>query len=106
MDLRAIEVRPVCTPAERRRWDELVARHHYLPYQGLFGRALRHVAVLGETWLALVGWQGGAFKVGVRDRWVGWTRDQQYARLHLLAHNARYVVLPAARSKNLASRGC
>ncbi len=80
MDLRAIEVRPVHTPAERRRWDELVARHHYLPYHGLFGRALRHVAVLGETWLALVGWQGGAFKVGVRDHWIGWTRDQQYAR--------------------------
>ena len=39
---------------------------------GLFGKGLRHVAVHGETWLALVGWQAGAFR-GSRpvDRLVG-----------------------------------
>ena len=102
--LRGVEVRAVRGVEERRRWDALMREHHYLPYRGLFGRSLRHVAVRGETWLALLGWQAGAFKVGVRDAWIGWTREQQFARLHLVANNARFAVLPAGRVPNLASR--
>ena len=102
--LREVEVRPVLGVGERRRWDALVAEHHYLPFHGLFGRSLRHVAVRGGTWLALPGWQAGAFKVGVRDAWIGWTREQQFSRLHLVANNARFAVLPAGRVANLASR--
>ena len=52
--LRDVEVRPVRGVEKRRRWDALMARHHYLPFHGLFGKSLRHVAVRGETWLALL----------------------------------------------------
>ena len=62
------------------------------------------MAVRGETWLALLGWQAGAFKVGVRDAWIGWSREQQFSRLHLVANNARFAVLDAGRVPNLASR--
>lgn len=89
---------------ERRRWDALMASRHYLPYRGLFGRSLRHVAVRGETWLALPGWQAGAFKAGVRDAWIGRTREQQFSRMHLVASNARFAVLDGGRVPNLASR--
>lgn len=102
--LRDVEVRPVVGVEERRRWDALMREHHYLPYRGLFGKSLRHVAVRGGSWLALLGWQAGAFKVGVRDGWIGWSRDVQFARLHLIANNARFAVLPAGRAPNLASR--
>ena len=81
-----------------------MARHHYLPFHGLFGKSLRHVAVRGETWLALLGWQAGAFKVGVRDAWIGWSREQQFSRLHLIANNSRFAVLEEGRVPNLASR--
>ena len=33
--------------------------HQHLPFHGLFGESLRHVAVRGEVWLALLGWQAG-----------------------------------------------
>ena len=102
--LREVEVRPVRGVEERRRWDALMAEHHYLPFRGLFGKSLRHVAVRGEAWLALLGWQAGAFKVGVRDAWVGWSREQQFSRLHLIANNSRFAVLEAGRVPNLASR--
>ena len=102
--LRDVEVRPVCGVEERRRWDALMARHHYLPFHGLFGKSLRHVAVRGEIWLALLGWQAGAFKVGVRDAWIGWSREQQFSRLHLIANNSRFAVLEEGRVPNLASR--
>ena len=82
----------------------MVSGHHSLPFNGLFGKALRHVAVCDQRWLALLGWQAGAFKVGVRDAWIGWSAEQQFRWLHLIANNARFVMLSHARVHNLASR--
>ena len=104
LDLRAVRVRPTCGGSEDRRWDRLAARHHYLPYHGLFGRGLRHVATLDGTWLALVGWQAGALRVAVRDRWIGWSIQRKLCRLHLIGQNARFVILADKPRQNLASR--
>ncbi len=60
---RKVTVRATVGARERQRWDELMGAHHYLPFRTLVGRSMRHVAVLGERWLALVGWQAGAFKL-------------------------------------------
>ena len=105
VDVRAVTVRPTFGAHEHRHWDRLVAVHHYLGFGGLFGKGLRHVATLGSTWVALVGWQAAALKLTVRDRWIGWTLEQQLQRLHLVAQNARFVLLPGFQGvPNLASR--
>ena len=104
VDLRAVTVRPTWGAQEHRRWDRLVAEHHYLPFHGVIGKGLRHVAVHGETWLALIGWQPGAFKLAARDRWIGWPAEQRFRRLHLIANNSRFVILTPGRVHNLASR--
>ena len=94
--VREVEVR-VVRPDERRRWDALMAEHHYLGFRQFAGRGLRHVAVWRGHWLALVGWQSGAFKCAPRDRWLGWHRSVQFRRLHLIGNNTRFLVLPAAQ---------
>ena len=105
IDLRGVTVAPDLRGAqEHRRWDRLVAEHHYLRFHGVVGKGLRHVAVHGESWLALLGWQPGAFKLAARDRWVGWSAQQQFKRLHLIANNSRFVILTPERVPNLASR--
>ena len=104
IDLRAVTVRPTWGAQEHRRWDRLVEEHHYLRFHGVVGKGLRHVAVHGETWLALIGWQPGAFKLAARDRWIGWSAEQQFRRLHLIANNSRFVILTPERVPNLASR--
>ena len=104
IDLRMVTVRPTYGEAERRRWDDLVRLHHYLPFHGVFGKGLRHLAEVGSHWVALVGWQAGAFKLGARDRWIGWNATQKHARLHLIANNVRFVLLLSDRVPNLASR--
>ncbi len=102
--VREVEVRPVRAD-ERRRWDALMDRHHCLGFKQFAGRGLRHVAVWRGHWLALVGWQSGAFKCRPRDRWLGWHRSVQFRRLHLIGNNTRFVVLPEASGiANLASR--
>ena len=99
-----VEVRPVRAD-ERRRWDDLVREHHYLGFRQFAGRGLRHVAEWRGHWLALLGWQSGAFKCAPRDRWLGWHASVQFRRLHLIGNNTRFLVLPAASGiGNLASR--
>ena len=99
-----VEVRLV-RAEERRRWDELMNRHHYLGFRQFAGRGLRHVAVWRGHWLALLGWQSGAFKCAPRDRWLGWHRSVQFRRLHLIGNNTRFLILTGAKKiPNLASR--
>ena len=101
--LQRLRVRPI-RPEERSRWDAAVNQHHYLGLRSLFGKTLRYVAVAGERWLALLGWQAAALKCSARDAWIGWPRVLHYQRLHLLANNARFLILPHAHVPNLASR--
>lgn len=91
-------------PGERLQWDELMEKHHYLGLRGLVGKTLRYVALFENHWLALVGWQGAALKCQARDEWIGWVPVLQYQRLHLIANNTRFLILPGVRIPNLASR--
>jgi len=45
-----------------------------------------------------------AWKCAARDRWIGWDLRHQYDRLHLIANNTRFLILPEHHSPNLASR--
>lgn len=104
LDLRAVRVHPTWGDAEHRRWDREFATHHYLSFQRMFGKGLRQVARFRGTWVALLGWQPGALKVGVRDRWIGWSPQQKLRRLHLIAQNVRFLILSGWNRPNLASR--
>ena len=90
---------------EQRLRDGLAREHRYLPFRSLFGKPLRHVAVWGEIRVALPGWTAGAFKVGARNAWIGWSPDQRFSRLHPVANKSRFAV-PAERGRfpNRASR--
>ena len=89
---------------ERRKWDALMFEHHSLRFIQFAGRGLRYVAEYAGQWLALLGWQSGAFKCGRRDRWIGWGKEQQFGRLNLIANNTRTLVLcEPGEVPNLAS---
>ena len=76
--------------------------HHYLGFRSPFGAVLRHVAKLpGREWAALPGWSSGVCKVKARERWLGWLPERQFRRLHLIADNTRFPVLPDLRVLNL-----
>ena len=103
--LSGLTVRPVLGGAERVEWDRLMDSHHYLGFRCLFGGGLRHVAQTPDgRWVALLGWVCGAFKVKARDAWIGWAPEQQFRRLHLVANNTRFLILPGLNGGNLASR--
>ena len=90
--LKEAKVR-LARPEERVRWDQTVDQHHYLGFKRFAGRGLRYMVEWRGQWLALAGWQSGAFKSRHRDRWVGWKRELRYRRLHLIGNNTRFVIL-------------
>lgn len=92
--VRDVVVR-LATPEERCRWDALADRHHYLGFKRFAGRGLRYVFAWRGRWVGLAGWQSGAFKCGVRERWIGWSPEQQFRRLHLIGNNTRFLILGA-----------
>lgn len=101
--LKQIIVRPIL-PGERQRWEALMRQHHYLGFAGMVGESLRYVAECGGQWFALLGWQAAALKCRPRDRWIGWPPVLHYQRLHLIANNCRFLILPEGQLPNLASR--
>ncbi len=54
--------------------------------------------------LALLGFGAAAWKVAPRDRWVGWSRRTREQNLHRVVNNARFLILPWIRCRNLASK--
>lgn len=99
----AIIVRPI-ERDERAEWDRLMRAHHYLGLRWLVGRTMRYVAICEGKWLALIGWQAAAYKCEARDSWIGWPHLLRRQRLHLIANNSRFLILPGDRIFNLASR--
>lgn len=65
---------------------------------------MRYVA-LGRDgeWLAVLGFGGAALACGPRDRFIGWSDEQHFARLRYVTNNQRFCVLPSGRRPNLAS---
>ena len=85
-------------------WREYIHRYHYLGYTPLPGAQLRYVAVANGQISALLGFGAAAWKTAPRDHFIGWTPKQRQNRLHLIANNARFLILPWVNSKNLASK--
>jgi hypothetical protein len=85
-------------------WNELMARYHYLGYELLPGAQIRYLVYGGGgRLLGALGFGAAAWKTAPRDRFIGWTPQQQRARLHLVVNNARFLILPWVSVRYLAS---
>lgn len=103
-ELRSLRLEPVTTRRSSLLWNEYVDRYHYLGYHPLPGAQLRYFARADQGLLALFGFGAAAWKTAPRDDFIGWSAHQRKARLHLIANNARFLILPWVRSRNLASK--
>jgi Domain of unknown function (DUF4338) len=84
--LQEIRVRPV-EPGEEARYQEQMARHHYLGALAKIGETAWYVATWREQWVAQLNLSAAALQCGVRDRWIGWDLRSQYGRLNLIANS-------------------
>lgn len=90
--------------AESRSWREHVERYHYLGCRVPFGSNLRYWVRNRQRELACLLWTSPAWKIKLRDSWIGWNDEQRQRNLQGIVNNARFLILPWVRVKGLASK--
>ncbi|MHB8449600.1 MAG: Druantia anti-phage system protein DruA [Mycobacteriales bacterium] len=98
--MRSATSRPIFAN-EVDRYNDQLDTHHWLGHR-ITGDVLRYVAELAGEWVALLGFGSAALSGASRDRFLGWDRAEQYARLAHGADNQRFCVLPHRARPNLA----
>lgn len=101
--LVGLRLRLVKGREDSRTWNEAVSRFHYLGYKPLPGAQLRYLVESSLGLLGVLGFGASAWKVAPRDEWIGWSAEQRRRRLDLVVNNARFLILPWVRVRNLAS---
>ncbi|MBI4327846.1 MAG: ISAs1 family transposase [Chloroflexi bacterium] len=92
-------------PSELPRFNQLLDAHHYLHSLKPFGERLYYVVTdVQGHWLALLLFSAAAKHLKLRERWIGWTREQARRRLSLVVNNSRFLVLPDKSVPNLATK--
>ncbi len=82
----------------------LVNQHHYLGYRQIVGNHLKYIAFIDKRPVACLGWGSAAWSVKSRDAFIGWDKKTKQQRLHFVANNTRFLVLPWVKVKCLASK--
>jgi len=106
-DVGRLELELVRSDEARRLFRELVGRYHYLGHAVPFGAHLRYLiyAELPQrSVVACVQFSSAAWRIAVRDEWIGWEEDSRVRNLQHIVNNSRFLVLPWVDVKNLASR--
>ena len=102
--LQPVSLERVETLAVRQQARELLAQYHYRGIHGAVGENIQYLAkdVRGRE-LAVMVFGAAAWKVAVRDQFIGWSAAQRAKRLGLLANQQRFLILPWVRVPHLAS---
>ncbi len=85
-------------------WREWVERYHYLGYRTPVGAHLRYLVRSPRGPLACLLWSSPAWKIAVRDCWIGWSEKQRQQNLQRIVNNARFLILPWVQVQGLASK--
>ena len=89
--------------AHSRVWRAMMKAHHPLGDGPLCGAQLRYLIRSEQGWLGGLSFSSAAWRVGVRDAWIGWSEATRAARLPKIALNSRFLILPTVRVAHLAS---
>ena len=101
-----VSVELVSDSEARQRFRELIDRYHPLGYKVPFGAHLEYLVSISQPAPTVVGclqFSSAAWRIGVRDRWIGWDDAWRARHLPLLVNNSRFLLLSWVHIKNLAS---
>src|SRR6201989_2552055 len=102
--LEPLSIVPAQSREELALFDWLLWRYHYLPYSGAAGENIKYLVFdCRARPLACLLYGAAAWKLWIRDQFIGWSKQQRQANLCYLANNLRFLILPWVRVKYLAS---
>jgi hypothetical protein len=100
-----LQVELVQNKLQRQLFRELVSRYHYLGYAIPYGARLQYLVYVDRPRREVVGcvqFSSPAWRIKVRDQWIGWDDATRRLRLQHVVNNSRFLVL--AQIDNLASK--
>ncbi|MBC8508313.1 MAG: DUF4338 domain-containing protein [Chloroflexi bacterium] len=89
---------------QRQLFQELLSRYHYLGYAMPYGARLQYLVYVTRPQREVVGcvqFSSPAWRMKVRDQWIGWDDATRQLRLQHIVNNSRLLVV--AHIRNLAS---
>lgn len=85
-------------------WKALMQRHHYLGAGPLCGAQLRYLVRSERNGIvAALSFSASAWRVGARDRYIGWSETARARNLPLVVANSRFLIVPGIEVAHLAS---
>ncbi len=102
--IELVRVSAAKNKALSRLWFDLMVRYHYLGSGTLCGAQVRYLIRSGTKGVVgAASFSSAAWKVAVRDTWIGWSPGQRVERLSQVVANSRFLILPHVQVPNLAS---
>jgi len=104
LPLRITEISTQGLPPDDALFASLLRQHHYLSHSSWVGQNLRYLVRdhHGQPLAALL-FGAAAWQCADRDRYIGWDATTRLQRLHRLANNNRFLLLPWVHVPRLAS---
>ncbi len=104
-DLTPLQLQAVCAPEKVEEWKEWLDRYHYLGYRHPFGPHLRYWLLdRRQRKLGCMLFAYGSKTLACRDEWIGWQGQAHRKQLDLVLGQARFLLFPWVRVRNLASK--
>jgi hypothetical protein len=98
-----LKFRQVRRSPEEKVFNSLIEQFHYLGYCHPVGEQLKYIVYCGQRPIACLAFSSAPRHIGCRDRYIGWSKRLRKERIHLLAYNCRFLILPWVRVRHLAS---
>jgi len=99
-----IEIVQVRSTPHERLYDSLIEQYHYLGYVYPVGEYLKYIFFIKDRPLGCICFSSTVRHIKCRDEYIGWTKLQREANLHLTAYNTRFLLLPWVSIYCLASQ--
>jgi hypothetical protein len=85
-------------------WKALMKTHHYLGDGPLCGAQMRYLIKSDRYgWLGGLAFSAAAWRLGPRDRWIGWSEQARKENLNRVVCNSRFLIPRQVQVPNLAS---
>ena len=102
-ELQPLQIVQVRRTAQERLFNSLVQQHHYLGYTQPVGEHLKYLVMAHGRPIACLSWCSAARRLGIRDRYIGWSPQARLQNISMVAYNTRFLILPWVTIEHLAS---
>ena len=108
VQVRLAELQPLQISLVRRTvheglFNSLMHQHHYLGYSRTVGEHLKYLVSAHGRPIACLSWCSAARRLGIRDRYIGWSPEARLRNISMVTYNTRFLILPWVTVEHLAS---